>query len=132
MNNIPPKLRRELAKDPYYKTCCITGIPGKRGDQIEFHHNLIHGGKQYQSRFAILPVRKSIHAMASNPAVKERMDWVMLNRANSEELRAISKAIDYVRRRDYLNQKFGTYQQDIPSIVPKCEIAYPWLTEKEV
>lgn len=110
---MPKSLRKECAKDPYYKVCCITGNPGEQGDRIEFHHNLIHAGRQYQQKFAILPVRKSVHAMASNPAIRERMDWVMLNRASSTEIAFISKAVDYARRRDYLNGKFGPYTQNV-------------------
>lgn len=39
--------------------------------------------------------------------IKERFDWVMLNRATESELLSISKAIDYSKVRDRLNQKFG-------------------------
>lgn len=128
MNNMPPKLRRECAKDPFYQRCCITGELGKRGDRIEWHHNLIYAGRQHQAKFSILPVKKSVHSKVSNQSIKQKLDWVMLNRASDEEILSISKAKDYFLYRDFLNKRFGSY----PHIVHTphlSEIAYPWLNE---
>ena len=38
---------------------------------------------------------------------KEINEWIALNRASDEELEAVSKAIDYKRKREYLNGKYS-------------------------
>lgn len=129
MNNMPKSLRKECAEDPFYQRCCITGELGKRGDRIEWHHALIYAGRQYQAKFAILPVKQSIHKMASKPEIKERMDWVMVNRATDIELRQISKAKNYVLYRDFLNAKFGRYPH-LTRNEERPAINYPWLCDE--
>ena len=54
MHPIPPKLRRELNEDPYYKTCA-------RADEscqgrITFEHAVLYAGRQVQERWAIIPL----------------------------------------------------------------------------
>lgn len=130
MNNMPKALRKELAADPYYAVCCITGEPGKRGNPIEWHHNLIYAGRQVQEKFAILPVKRTIHAKASKQEIKHKLDWVMLNRATDQQLLTISKAKDYFLYKHYLNKKFGVYPHQLKEI-QKPGIRYPWLNEAE-
>jgi len=45
---------------------------------------------------------------------KEMNVWVALNRADEEQLRALSKAEDLIHKRDYLNEKYGEYVQKFP------------------
>lgn len=104
MKPIPEKLKRELASDPYYKKCCITGIEQR---DIEWHHNLIFGGSQVNEKFCILPLGKQIHKDIHKH--KEKCDWIMLSRATDEELERYSKAINYKYLRDMLIRKYGTY-----------------------
>ena len=104
MRKIPPKLRDEMSKDSYYKKCCITNLPGN----IEWHHNLIFGGKQVNEKFCILPLNKEIHRNIVK--YKEQCDWIMLNRATDEELKKYSKVINYLELKKKLNQKYGLYQ----------------------
>lgn len=94
----------ELSKDPYYSRCALTGKTNKQ-TKIDWHHNLIYAGKQVQEKFAIVPLSRDIH----NNIVKhkEKVDWIMLNRATDEELERYSKAIDYKRERDRLNEIYG-------------------------
>jgi hypothetical protein len=106
MRRIPPKLREEMASDPYYSKCCITG---NRNEKIDFHHNLIFAGRQVNEKWCILPLSKSMHDIEKRPDIKERLDWIMLNRASDDKLRRYSKAIDLIRKRDILNKKHGTY-----------------------
>lgn len=103
MNNMPPKLREDCANDSFYERCCVTGV---RGD-IEWHHNLIDGGKQVQEKFCLLPVAKAVHERADRTEVREILDWIMLNRASFDEIRRHSKARNLAYRRDMLNKKFG-------------------------
>jgi hypothetical protein len=100
MRPIPKQLRDEMADDPFYKQCCLgDNCYGK----IEFHHNLIYAGRQVNEKWAILPLCKFHH---DNIAwVRRRVDHIMLNRATDGELRAYSKAIDYVALRERLNKE---------------------------
>ena len=53
MNNIPKKLREQLAEDLYYKRCARTN--GCRG-RITWEHAFTYAGKQIQERWAIIPL----------------------------------------------------------------------------
>lgn len=110
MNRIPKKLRQELSEDMFYQRCCVTGKVGTFDDPVQWHHNLIFGGKQVQARFAILPILKSIHLIADYPKIKEKLDWVMVNRMSGEDLELYSKGVDYIHRKEYLNGLFGEWQ----------------------
>lgn len=105
MNNIPPKLRQEMADDPYYKRCCVTGATNEK---IEWHHNLIYAGKQVQEKWCILPLAYHIHAVANDKLIRERLDWVMLNRGTDDDLKRYSKGVDLLAKRDRLNKRYGT------------------------
>lgn len=100
MAKIPVKLREEMSNDPFYQQCCITG---RRDEKIEWHHNLIYGGKQVQEKFCILPLLKSVHDKIEN--YKDECNRIMCNRATDEELTRYSKVIDYKKLRDRLNEK---------------------------
>jgi hypothetical protein len=80
MSPIPKKLRAQMEADPYYRDCCITGI-GHTGNQVEWHHNLTYAGRQVQEAWAILPVLKSVHALARNRHMRVCLDYAMLQRA---------------------------------------------------
>lgn len=100
---MPPSLRAELAADPSYKVCIVTG---STNGKIEWHHNLIYAGKQVQERFAILPIMQYIHDKADIEHVKAILDWIMLNRATEDELFRYSKAVNLKEKRDRLNFRF--------------------------
>ena len=106
---IPVKLKEDLNKDPFYKKCCLTG---RTDGKICFHHNLIFAGKQVQEKFAILPVIEDIHKYhrGLTSEVKEKLNWIMLNRATDTQLKMYSKATDYIAMRDRLNKKYNTRQ----------------------
>lgn len=109
MTRIPAKLRKQLAQDPFYQRCCITGKSALPGDRIEWHHNLIFAGKQVQARFAILPVLKSMHELAHMRAIKDRLDWVMASRMSGEDLELYGKGRDWIHRLEYLESLFGKF-----------------------
>ena len=87
--------------------CAITGTTyGK----IEWHHNLIHAGRQVNEDWAIIPLHEDVHdAIEGDMELKERVDWIMLNRATDEQLAPFCRAVNYIRRREVLNKKFGVY-----------------------
>ncbi len=101
---IPPKMRGEMAADPYYSKCAITGETG----DIEWHHALIWQGKRVNAKFCIIPLAKWVHEAIVN--FKEKCDWIMWNRASEEELDMYSKAVNYRALRDRLNLKYGNYK----------------------
>lgn len=110
MNHIPKSLNDEINEDPFYKKCCLSLLGGCEG-RIERHHALIFGGKQVQKKYCILPACSiGHHDKARRSDIKERFDWVWLNRASVEELKEISKAENYILKRDRLNQKYGIYK----------------------
>ena len=114
MNNIPPKLRNELAADPDYQTCMrrdwlnahICQPDPATGKLIEWEHAIIHAGKQVQQRFAIVPICWWAHRGPG--LVKEINVWIALMRATDEQLRPLSRAVDLIRERKRLNDIYGT------------------------
>lgn len=102
MNKIPPKLREAMAEDPFYEKCCLQGHACS--GRIEWHHSLIYGGKQLQEKFAIVPLCKFHHRYAEQKDIKVRVMSIVLNRATDDELRAISKAVDYIALRNRINE----------------------------
>ncbi len=110
MNKIPKNLREQLASDQFYSRCCITGLSSTFADPIQWHHNMVFAGKQVQARFAILPVLKSVHDQANNKEIREKLDWVMLNRMSTEDLMLYGKGIRWYARLEGLNYKFGVWK----------------------
>ncbi len=104
MNNIPPKLKAEMAADPFYQKCCISGRLATN-TKVEWHHNLIYAGKQVQEKWCILPLAEQIHHDIVR--YKEKCDWIMLNRADDATLIRFSKARNLIRERDMLNKRYG-------------------------
>lgn len=115
MNHIPKKLNNEMNTDPFYRRCCLQRFGGCGGiniygRRIERHHALIFAGRQVQALFCILPACPDHHSQASKPDIKEKFDWVLLNRATDEELIPLSKTTNYIRERERLNQKYGVWK----------------------
>lgn len=102
-------MREEIAGDPFMKRCCVTG---RTNGKIEWHHNLIFAGRQVNQTWAILPLSEAVHIQARHTDVKERLDWIMLNRATDEQLSEYSKAEDLITKRQKLNQKFGEWKKN--------------------
>lgn len=100
---IPAKMRQEMADNPYYHKCAITGTTR----DIEWHHNLRFGGKNVQEPFCIIPLNKEIHAKIDY--YKEKCNWIMVNRMTNEQLTHYSKADDYHFMKKRLNEKYGIY-----------------------
>jgi len=114
MNNMPPALRQECADDPSYKVCARRLALGDHscapsplnGKLIEWEHALIFAGKQVQEKWAVVPLCWWAH---SGPGlVKEINVWLALNQGTDEEIKRISKVVDYQRIKRNLNDKYGT------------------------
>lgn len=126
MNNIPARLKKEILADPEYKRCALYGYH-ECGGRITFEHALIYAGKQIQERWAIVPVCARGHEVDeyqdAGTMDKDMNRWVALNRATDEELRAISRATDYLRERDRLNTAYGPYTPPEPLLLTRCYIS---------
>ena len=114
MRPIPEKLKKEMAADPYYSVCARSGLHGHTCDgSITWEHVLIYSGRQLNERWAIIPLCEKAHSVNNyqdgGDLNKEINVWIALNRASEEDLASISKVIDYKRKRNILNQKYGRY-----------------------
>lgn len=104
MRPIPKELLDTMLAKKFYQKCAVSG---RR--PVQLHHNLVYGGRQVNEEFAILPLHRDIHAQANEWRMREKLDWIMLNRATEEELDRYSKVVPLRARRDFLNAKFGVY-----------------------
>lgn len=129
MNNVPPRLRKQLAADPEYARCALAGHPDHEcGGRVTWEHAIIVAGKQVQERWAIVPVcaagQEVDDYQDAHTMDKDMNKWVALNRATDDELEAISRAIPYIRERARLNSSYGPYRghcalpSPIPNITP--------------
>ena len=113
MTTIPLKQRNEMAFDLYYKTCARQDALHDHvcHGRITWEHAIIHAGRKLQKRWAIVPLCEWAHSVNScqdgGGLEKQINVWLALNRACDEELVEISKAVDYLRLRSYLNDKYG-------------------------
>lgn len=105
MRPIPPELKEEMSNDIYYKQCCLSSL-GNCSNEIQWHHNLIFGGKQVNEKFCILPVCKYHHDIANNRYIRERLDHIMLQRATDEQLKPFCKAINWIERKKTLAKMY--------------------------
>src|ERR1035437_9408260 len=103
---IPKKLREEMASDKFYSKCCITGL-SNNAVKIDYHHNLQYAGERVNEKFCILPIADFVHRNIVK--YKAKCNWIMLNRASESDLKRFSKARDYVKMKDTLNEIYGTY-----------------------
>ncbi len=118
MNNIPPKLREEMANDPIYQLCLRKELLDDHvcepdpltGKLIEWEHVINFGGPQLQRKWAIIPICWLVHR--GGKLNKEINRWIALNRATPEELKAVSKAIPYLNMRERLNKIYGVPDMD--------------------
>ena len=100
------ELLNELIKNPWYSKCCITGK-----SPVQFHHNFIFAGRKVEEVWCILPVTKSIHDIEKRRDIKEKLDWIMLNRASAEELKRYSKVENLLAKKIRLNEKYGAFSE---------------------
>lgn len=112
MNNLPPKLRKELVADPFYKTCAREGLfDHECGGRITWEHAMYFAGKQIQKKWAIIPLCAKAHSVDNfqdgGDLDKHLNEWIALNRATDEDLLPVCKTIDYFHYRHTLNIKYG-------------------------
>lgn len=110
MRPIPAKLRAEIDSDPYYKVCARAD-EGDCAGRITIEHALTFSGRQLNEKWALLPICSYHHGVNEyqdcGKMNKEKHVWLALNRATDEELRSISKAVDYIKERERLRKIYA-------------------------
>lgn len=114
MKPIPKKLKSEILLDPFYDKCARKGLQGhKCSGRITWEHAVRYAHNQVNQKWAIIPLCAKAHSVDNWQDVgdldKQVNLWIALNRASDDELRAISKAMDYVRERVRLNALYGVW-----------------------
>lgn len=114
MRAISKKNRKAIDADPFYKVCSLHGKAfGPCGGSITIEHAIIFSGRQSDMLWSLIPLCEKHHGVNgyqdATAVNKEISHWVALNRATDDELRSISKAIDYLHKKRYLNNKYGIY-----------------------
>jgi len=103
---IPAEQRDEMSQDPFYQKCCVADE--NCSGVIQFHHNFTWQGKRTDHKFGILPVCEYHHRIEAS--IKDKLDWVMLNRMSDSELKQFSKAVNLKDKRDRLNKIYDSYK----------------------
>lgn len=133
-STMSPELRTEIENDPEYRVCMLKNYHTCEG-RITREHALYYANKKIQQKFAIIALCAAGHGVdlfqdSSTELPKDMRAWVALSRATDEEIQSISKAVNYFRERDRLNQKYGEYQApEIPADVLQTPMEAPKLRD---
>lgn len=96
MRRIPPKVRKQIDEDPYFRSCCLKFEHfGYCEGRTEIHHNLIYQGRQSDELWTMLPLCKKHHDMEKRSDVKEFLNKIMVRNGTPEEIKRVSKVINY-------------------------------------
>lgn len=107
MSKIPKDVLEAILADKFYKFCCIPHFEFPCSGRVEFHHNLIYGGRQVQEKDFILPVCTLHHAKEKSKSIKDRLNWVMLKRGSQRLIEAYSKSTNWAFEQQRLNKLYG-------------------------
>ena len=107
MRKISKKTLQILLSEP---NVCARRKDGGCSGRITFEHAIIFKGRQLDEPWSILHLCARHHAVDEfqdgGDLQKEKNIWLALCRATDEQLRAISKAMDYIKYREVLNKKY--------------------------
>ena len=104
------KIREQLDQNPFMHKCCIAD--GYCKGRIEWQHHLKWKGQRSDEPEHILPLCSYHHSKVDTREVREKVDWVWLNRLTDDQIQSISKAVNYLQRKVYLNGKYGSYSNN--------------------
>lgn len=98
--------------DPKVKPrVCLRADEGNCAGRLTKDHAMTFAGKQIQAEWAILDICAFHHGVDeyqdNGGKNNEKHVWLALCRATDDELRAISKAVDYIALRSRLNAKYA-------------------------
>ncbi len=87
MRPISPKLRRQIAEDPYMKVCARSDYDCK--GRITWEHAFIYAGRQINEAWAIIPLCEYHHlGKGLNKKINQE---IALNRATEQDLNKYPK-----------------------------------------
>ena len=116
MRQISQKNRKTIDIDPFYRKCVRASDGGCRG-RITIEHAIVFGGKQLDELWSLLPLCAFHHAVDEfqdgGDLNKEKNIWLALCRATDDELRRISKAVDYIRLRYALSKRYALSTRNV-------------------
>lgn len=126
MTPIPPKLRKEIDSNPFYKNCALYGWHGHECEgRITMDHTIIYAGRQLQELWAITPVCAKAHGVdgyRDNQELQELRLWVALNRASAFNIMQISKAVSFGLKLFNLNATWGVWSQKTKNFLPESRV----------
>lgn len=109
MRPISDRVKEILNAEP---DVCARRRDGNCGGRITLEHTLIYAGRQIDEAWAIIKICAYHHAVDEyqdgGDLNKEKNVWIALNRASDTELLNYSKAIDYRKLKDRLNDKYNS------------------------
>jgi len=106
MRPIPKELRKEIAQDPFMKTCIYHDL-GKQNEckgRIEWEHAFIYAGRQINEKWAIVPVCYYHHR--GGGLDKEYNQYRAIIRADIDEVQKKYPKVDWVQLKKYLTNKY--------------------------
>lgn len=110
MPHIPHEVLTDILRDPHYRDCARSNDGECRGS-ISFEEALTFAGKQIKDKWAIVPLCHYHHGIGvwygAGGLDKRKNEWLALRQATDAELTRYSKAIDYIKRRNYLDTIYG-------------------------
>lgn len=120
---IPLPVRSALAADPFMAVCIHRAFlrdPTPCRGRLEWEHALIHGGRQVQEAFAIVPCCAHEHHRGPG-LIKQFNVLIALLRATDEQLKRYSKATDLIHLREFLLTRFAPRAMNL-HLIPKAPV----------
>ena len=105
MNNMPPKLRKEMSEDPFYSKC-LRCKEGECGGRITWEHCWTYKKRQIQEKWAIIPLCWWHHLGAG--LNKNMNRWFSINRMTEADEKKYNRK-NWKTDRKYLNSLFKNY-----------------------
>jgi len=107
MNNVPLKLREELASDPEYKHCMrrLRFRDHYCEGTITWEHALTYGNRQIQEKFAIISLCEKAHSVGQfqdrGILDKRKNQYIAAARASEEDMKKYPRLNWRALRRTY-------------------------------
>lgn len=107
MRKISQKVKEQILKR---EQICARHEEGTCRGNLTWEHAIIHAGRQLDEAWAIVILCEYHHAVNNyqdgGDLNKEMNIMFALNQATDEELKRVSKAIDYIKLRERLNNLY--------------------------
>jgi len=116
MRPIPPKLKKQIAADPFMRKCVWTG-----SENVSWEHCWTYARKQINEAWAIVPLRGDLNTNDMKSEIKEYARYISLLRATPEDLAKYPR-MNWKQEFEYLHSKFKDFTP--PKDEVSCEITY--------